>query len=81
MREGLLYASKETRSAMGSVIRDARAGEDVGIARLSGIIDHSEGTIHVCKVPRIQRGGSRMVRKDRLDRGRQQSRFRGCGRP
>jgi putative transcriptional regulator len=66
MREGLLYASREPRSAMGTVIRDARAGEDVGIARLSGIIDHSEGTIHVCKVPRIQRGGSRMVRKDRL---------------
>jgi putative transcriptional regulator len=66
MRGGLLYASKEPRSAMGTVIRDARAGEDVGIARLSGIIDHTEGTIHVCKVPRIQRGGSRMVRKDRL---------------
>jgi putative transcriptional regulator len=66
MREGLLYASREPRTAMGTVIRDARAGEDAGIARLSGIIDHSEGTIHVCKVPRIQRGGSRMVRKDRL---------------
>lgn len=66
MREGLLYASREPRNAMGTVIRDARAGEDAGIARLSGIIDHSEGTIHVCKVPRIQRGGSRMVRKDRL---------------
>jgi putative transcriptional regulator len=66
MNEGLLYASKEPRSATGTVIRDARTGEDVGIARLSGIIDHTEGIIHVCKVPRIQRGGSRMVRKDRL---------------
>jgi putative transcriptional regulator len=66
MREGLLFASREPRSAMGAVIREARAGEDVGIARLSGIIDHSEGVIHVCKVPRIDRGGSRMVRKDLL---------------
>jgi putative transcriptional regulator len=66
MKEGLLYAAKEPRSATGTVIREARTGEDVGIARLSGIIDHSEGMIHVCKVPRIQRGGSRMVREDRL---------------
>jgi putative transcriptional regulator len=66
MNGGLLYASKGSRSATGIVIRDARAGDDVGIARLSGIIDHKEGMIHVCKVPRIQRGGSRLVRKDRL---------------
>jgi putative transcriptional regulator len=66
MKEGLLYAAKEPRNATGTVIRDARTGEDVGIARLSGIIDHTEGMIHVCKVPRIQRGGSRMVRKERL---------------
>lgn len=45
---------------------DAKRGTDVGIARLNGIIDHHEGTIHVCKVPRIQQGGSRRVQKDRL---------------
>ncbi|MFA7154037.1 MAG: Crp/Fnr family transcriptional regulator, partial [Methanoregulaceae archaeon] len=48
------------------VVMDARTGEDVGVTRLNGIIDHTEGIVHVCKVPRIQRGGSRKVRKDRL---------------
>ncbi|MCU0632963.1 MAG: winged helix-turn-helix transcriptional regulator [Methanolinea sp.] len=66
MEHGWLYASREPRSAMGSVVTDARAGEDVGVTRLSGLIDHTEGVLHVCKVPRIQRGGSRKVRRDRL---------------
>ncbi|MDH7510435.1 MAG: winged helix-turn-helix transcriptional regulator [Methanolinea sp.] len=66
MQGGFLYASREPRSAMGTVVRDAREGEDVGVARLSGLIDHTEGVIRVCKVPRIERGGSRRVQKDLL---------------
>jgi putative transcriptional regulator len=66
MEQGWLYASREPRSAMGTVVMNAKAGEDVGVARLTGLIDHTEGIIHVCKVPRVQRGGSRKVRKDRL---------------
>ncbi len=66
MKDGLLYAGKEARSATGKVVLDARKGEDVGVSRLNGIIDHREGIIHVCKVPRIQRGGSRKVRKEIL---------------
>ena len=38
----------------------------MGVAHLNGIIDHEEGIIHVCKVPRIERGGSRKVRTDLL---------------
>lgn len=66
MEHGWLYASKEPRSAMGTAVMDARAGEDVGVARLSGLIDHTEGVVHVCKVPRILKGGSRKVKRDRL---------------
>ena len=66
MRDGWLYASREIQSATGIVVIDARRGEDVGVTRLSGIIEHSEGVIHVCKVPRVQRGGSRKVKKDQL---------------
>ena len=66
MKDGFLYAGKPPLSAMGTVIADAKAGEDVGVARLNGIIDHHEGIIHVCKVPRIQHGGSRNVLKDPL---------------
>ncbi len=66
MQGGWLYASKEGQSAMGEVIADADTGQDVGIARLAGLIDHTEGTVHVLKVPRIERGGSRKVDLDGL---------------
>ena len=66
MKDGFLYAGKPPLAAMGTVVADAKAGEDVGVARLNGIIDHHEGIVHVCKVPRIQHGGSRKVKKDEL---------------
>ncbi|MDT8358045.1 MAG: winged helix-turn-helix transcriptional regulator [Methanomicrobiaceae archaeon] len=61
MKGGWLYAAKGERSAMGEATMDALPGSDVGVARLTGIIEHTEGTVRVCKVPRIQRGGSRKV--------------------
>lgn len=61
MMDGWLYAAKGERNAMGEVIADAVAGQDVGIAQLAGLIDHTEGTVRVLKVPRIERGGSRKV--------------------
>jgi putative transcriptional regulator len=66
MKNGLLYAGKAEQSAMGVVIADTRAKNDVGVTRLSGIITHTEGTISVCKIPRIQRGGSRNIKYDVL---------------
>jgi len=66
MKNGWLYAGKRPQNAMGIVAMDAQAGQDVGVARLSGLISHTEGTIHVCKVPRIQYGGSRKVNQDSL---------------
>jgi putative transcriptional regulator len=66
MEKGWLYAAPGERSATGTATMDARAGEDVGVARLNGIIEHREGTIHVCKIPRIERGGSRRVRRELL---------------
>jgi putative transcriptional regulator len=67
MEKGLLYAATGGgRSATGTATMDARAGEDVGVARLNGIIEHHEGTIHVCKVPRVERGGSRRVKREIL---------------
>jgi len=62
MRAGLLYAGrKEGLDASGVVIADALAGEDVGVSDLRGLIGLDEGRIHICKVPRIQNGGSRNV--------------------
>jgi putative transcriptional regulator len=66
MKEGFLYAGRSPHAATGSVVADARKDQDVGVAHLNGIIEHHEGTIHVCKVPRIQHGGSRKVKKDEL---------------
>jgi putative transcriptional regulator len=66
MKAGFLYAGKKPLAATGTVIADAKKDEDVGVARLNGIIDHKEGRVHVCKVPRIQHGGSKKVRTDKL---------------
>jgi putative transcriptional regulator len=66
MEAGFLYAAKKQRPATGSVVADAKKDEDVGVARLNGIIEHREGTITICKVPRIQHGGSRRVQMEKL---------------
>ena len=66
MNNGFLYAGKSPLAATGTVVSDARKGQDVGVARLNGIIEHKEGMIHVCKVPRILHGGSRNVKRAEL---------------
>ncbi|MFA7197697.1 MAG: winged helix-turn-helix transcriptional regulator [Methanoculleus sp.] len=66
MRDGWLYATQEEQSATGTATMDAVPGEDLGVAQLNGIIEHKEGLVHVCKVPRVERGGSRQVRTDLL---------------
>ncbi|MBK7385241.1 MAG: MarR family transcriptional regulator [Methanothrix sp.] len=67
MRDGLLYANKKDDiEAKGITISDASAGEDIGVSDLKGLISLEEGRIIVCKVPRIQIGGSRNVDLDLL---------------
>lgn len=67
MRDGLLYANrKEGIEASGITISEARAGEDVGVSDLKGLISLDEGVIVVAKVPRVQAGGSRKVNVDNL---------------
>jgi putative transcriptional regulator len=62
MRGGLLYANKKVGiEASGVVIGEAMAGEDAGVSDLSGLISLDEGRITLCKVPRVQIGGSRKV--------------------
>ena len=66
MKGGLMYASRALKSANGEICSDTPKGEDAGIKNLEGIIEHKEALVHVCKVPRIERGGSRNVRLDLL---------------
>ncbi|HJJ42374.1 MAG TPA: winged helix-turn-helix transcriptional regulator [Methanocorpusculum sp.] len=61
MKDGWLYAGKVPQSAMGVVVIEAEKGDDVGVAKLAGIIDHKEGRVEVAKIPRIERGGSKKV--------------------
>jgi putative transcriptional regulator len=69
MRKGLLYANrKQGIEATGVAISLAKAGEDVGISDLRGLISLEEGRIVVCKVPRVQLGGSRRVDLQALSR-------------
>jgi len=62
MRDGLLYANRNDGiDATGETISNAKVGEDVGVTNLKGLIKLSEGVITICKVPRVQLGGSRNV--------------------
>lgn len=68
MRNGLLYANtKEQNRATGILISDATAGDDVGVTDLHGLIELEDVNIKICKVPRIERGGSRQVDMNLLD--------------
>ena len=59
MEKGLLYAGSGSGDVTGVTISDAKKGEDVGVTDLKGIIGLPEVSITICKVPRIERGGSR----------------------
>ncbi len=66
MKDGWLYAGRKPQSAMGIVAGNATEGNDVGVARLAGIIEHTEGVVTAAKIPRIERGGSLTVDSTRL---------------
>jgi len=60
MRGGLLYANRKNWiEASGVTISDAANGEDVGVSDLHGLISLEEGKITICRIPRVQMGGSR----------------------
>ena len=45
----------------GTTISDAEEGEDVGVTDLKGMIGFPPVNITICKVPRVEKGGSRSV--------------------
>jgi putative transcriptional regulator len=61
MDNGLLYAGSGDGDVTGITISDAMEGEDVGVTDLKGMIRLPEVSIIICKVPRVERGGSRSV--------------------
>ncbi|MFA4835135.1 MAG: winged helix-turn-helix transcriptional regulator [Dehalococcoidia bacterium] len=59
MKDGILYASARVgKQAKGISVSDARAGEDIGVANIEGIVALEIGKITVLKIPGIERGGS-----------------------
>jgi putative transcriptional regulator len=79
MRDGLLYANRNSEiGATGITISDASRGEDVGVTDLKGLISLDEGKITICKVPRIQLGGSRKVNLDLLQKLTSGAKMVGC---
>jgi len=78
MKGGFIYASHSEQPAMGYAENDAAKGADVGVIDVKGIIDLEKGTIHICKIPRIQRGGSLSVAYDGLKEVLKKSGFIGA---
>jgi putative transcriptional regulator len=79
MRNGLLYANKkEGIEASGVVIASVTKGEDVGVSDLRGLISLDEGKVILCKVPRVQNGGSRKVDLGALTLQLSRARVVGC---
>lgn len=59
MKDGLLFAtSNSSHEATGIVVSVARAGEDVGITGIEGIVPLQIGKVTILNVPEVQRGGS-----------------------
>jgi putative transcriptional regulator len=62
MNRGVLFASTDNSlPATGITISSARAGEDVGITGIEGIVQLNPGQVTILRIPSIQRGGSRNV--------------------
>jgi putative transcriptional regulator len=67
MEDGLLLATASRQhEATGITITEAKAGEDVGISGIEGIVPLELGRVTILRVPGIQRGGSKKVNYDIL---------------
>lgn len=68
MEDGILYATKESASAHGEVLNDAKIGEDVALTELGGVIELELGKVVILSLPTIQEGGSRATDLEKINR-------------
>lgn len=61
MRNGLLYATNEKTSIYGIAISNGKRGEDIGITNLNGTMKINDANITICKIPKINHGGSKAI--------------------
>ena len=67
MKGGLLIATtKKGEGARGIAVTAAKAGEDVGISHIEGLVSLNKGKITLLEVPTVQKGGSRKIDISRL---------------
>ncbi len=67
MKDGLLFATADVgRGARGKATSVARAGEDVSVSSIEGVVQMAIGRVTILKIPGIQKGGSGMVSLERV---------------
>lgn len=64
MEEGLLYADLKQSNATGVVLADAKAGTDVALGDMKGMIELEKGEAVIVTLPPIKRGGSKGANLD-----------------
>ena len=57
MENGILYASKEKKSAYAKVLKNALKGDDVALIKLGGTIELNPGYVVIIQIPAINEGG------------------------
>ncbi len=67
MKNGTLYATKETSSASAEVLQDSAKGEDIPLTKLEGTIELKPGEVTIIRLPNINKGGSRACNLDRIN--------------
>jgi putative transcriptional regulator len=68
MENGYLYAYKRESSSMGIAVNDADKDEDLGVKNLRGILKIDYGKIDVYVMPPIEEGGSRVIKRGKLNK-------------
>ena len=69
MKDGLLFATDRLgEGASGISVSNAIKDEDVGVTSIEGIVALKVGKATILRVPHIQKGGSRKVNLNRLER-------------
>lgn len=67
MKDGILHASSMLEGgASGTVVSKAKNGEEVAVSNIEGTMKLEMGRITICKVPGIQKGGSKNTNLHRL---------------
>ncbi len=68
MEDGILYASKDYKEGMShaTAVTTVKAGDDVGISDILGIVPLKTKKVRICRVPQVQDGGSSRISPNAL---------------